>query len=210
MTRLAIAFIISVTGILTIIVIHMNSEYAFAALTDSTNPSGTGIYHSYTSIPESSTSLSTPPTAPTTISQDDIFTTQAALSLTRATQTSNIINSKAYYDISFRTSTAGTVKTLEFKFPPGTYVGTALLVEAVGIGPGKIAASGSTATGQTITYTVDSAVNIPVFTNIRIQLANINNPPTPSDSLTISITTKNSAGSIIDGPTNSMPYSMKQ
>ncbi|MPZ08121.1 MAG: hypothetical protein GEU26_17185 [Nitrososphaeraceae archaeon] len=131
------------------------------------------------------------------------------MSLTRATQTNNIVSARSYYDIMFRTSTSGVIKTVEMDFPPGTYVGAALLVEAIGIGPGKISHSGTTATGQTITYTVDNAVNIPAFTKIRIQLANINNPPEPSNSLTVSITTKNSAGNIIDGPTPTMTYSMK-
>jgi hypothetical protein len=142
--------------------------------------------------------------------QEKDFTTQAALSLTKATQTNNLVNSRSYYDMMFRTSTSGAVKTIEFNFLPSTYVGTALLVEATGIGLGKALASGSAATGQTITYTVDNAVNIPAFTKIRIQLANINNPSTPSDySLTVTITTKNSAGDIIDGPTSTQAYSMK-
>jgi hypothetical protein len=90
--------------------------------------------------------------------EDWDFTTQAALSLTRASQTSNIVNSKAYYDISFRTSSSGAIKTVEIEFPPGTYVGAATLVEVVGLGTGTIAASGSTGTGMKITYTVTNAV----------------------------------------------------
>jgi hypothetical protein len=70
-------------------------------------------------------------------------------------------------------------------FPPGTYAGTALLVEAVGIGPGTIITSSTTATGQTITYTITNAVNVPANTKIRIQLANVNNPPDPSSVLTV-------------------------
>jgi hypothetical protein len=177
---------------------------------DSNNYRSTSeIYH--TSRPISSTaSTHTTVSAPSPSSQDGDFTAQAALSLTRATQTNNIVSTRSYYDIMFRTSTSGVIKTVEMDFPPGTYVGIALLVEAVGIGPGKIAASGTTATGQKITYTVDNAVNIPIFTTIRIQIANINNPSTPSDSLTVSITTKNSAGNIIDGPTPTAPYTIKQ
>lgn len=43
-------------------------------------------YHSEPLIPETTTS-------PSTLSQDGDFTTQAALSLTRSTQTNNIVNS---------------------------------------------------------------------------------------------------------------------
>ena len=170
------------------------------------------IYHASRPL-FSTASTHTMMNAPSMIDQDvkeDDFTAQSALSLTRATQTNNIVSTMSYYDIMFRASTSGVIKTVEMDFPPGTYVGVALLVEAVGIGPGKISASGATATGQKVTYTVDNAVNVPALTNIRIQLANINNPPAPSSSLTVSITTKNSAGNIIDGPTPTAAYTIKQ
>ena len=143
------------------------------------------------------------------LSQDDGFTTQAALSLTRATQTNNIVDSRSYYDIIFRTSTSGVIRSIEFAFPPDTYVGVALLMEVTGIGPGQISHTGNTETGQTITYTVANPVLIPALTNIRVQLANIDNPSNPSNSLTVEITTKNSVGTTIDGPTPTKTYSMK-
>jgi hypothetical protein len=91
-------------------------------------------------------------------------------------------------------------------FPAGTSVGSALVVEAVGIGPGTLSAS----TGEVLTYTVTNAVNVPALTNIRIQISNINNPPTPSGSFTVSITTRNAANAIIDGPTATSAYNMVQ
>jgi hypothetical protein len=153
--------------------------------------------------------------APSTISQggvteDKEFTTQAALSLARSTQTSNIVDSKAYYDISFTTSTAGVIKFLTIVFPPGTNVGSAVLIEAEGIGTGTIAPAGSVATGQRLTYTVTNAVNVPALTKIRVEVADVNNPPVPSTSLTVTITTRNSAAGIIDGPTPTSAYNMKQ
>jgi hypothetical protein len=122
--------------------------------------------------------ISTTPSAPSTIGQsgnDGDFTTQAALSLTRASQTNNLVASKAYYDFSFRTTTAGVIKTIEMDFPAGTSVGSALLVEAIGIGPGTLLAS----PGEILEYTVTNEVNVPANTKIRIQISNINNPPTP-------------------------------
>jgi hypothetical protein len=153
--------------------------------------------------------------APSTINQggaseDKEFTTQAALSLAKATQTSNIVDSKAYYDISFTTSTAGVIKFLTIVFPPGTNVGSAVLIEAEGIGIGTIAPAGSVATGQRLTYTVTNAVNVPALTKIRVEVADVNNPPAPSTSLTVTITTRNSAAGIIDGPTPTSAYNMKQ
>jgi subtilisin family serine protease len=95
-----------------------------------------------------------------------------------ATQTNNFVNIKSYYDIMFRTSTPGPIKKVDVSFPAGTYVGAANLIEAVGIGSGKISATGSSSTGQTLTYTTNSADNVATGTNIRLQFSNIVNPPT--------------------------------
>lgn len=91
-------------------------------------------------------------------------------------------------------------------FPTGTAVGSALLVEATGIGSGTISAISS----DILTYTVTNAVNVPAYTIIRIQISNINNPPTPSASFTVSITTRNAANGVIDGPTATSAYNMVQ
>lgn len=89
-------------------------------------------------------------------------------------------------------------------FPAGTSVGSALLVEATGIGPGTVSASA----GEVLTYTVTNAVNVPANTIIRIQMSNINNPPNPSASLTVGITTRDAANTPIDGPTPTTAYNM--
>ncbi|MPZ06272.1 MAG: S8 family serine peptidase [Nitrososphaeraceae archaeon] len=126
-----------------------------------------------------------------------------------ATQTNNIGTIKSYYDIVFRTSTSGPIKQIDVDFPPGTYVGVSLLVETVGIGPGKISASGTTATGQTITYTVNNADTIPAGTNIRLQFSNIANPQEPSRSYSVTVTTIDSNNLVLDGPTQSRSYIIK-
>jgi hypothetical protein len=51
---------------------------------------------------------------------------------------------------------------------------------------------------------------VPALTKIRIQLANINNPQTPGASYAVTITTKDGIGTIIDGPTATTAYNMKQ
>ena len=188
----------------------MSINPAQVSAATNSNRIDSSVIHSTPSVPAVTASpLSSPtPMVPAATNQgnDGDFTTQSALSLTRAAQTNNFVASKAYYDISFRTATAGAIKTITMDFPAGTAVGSELIVEAVGIGPGTLAASA----GKVLTYTVTNAVNVPALTNIRIQISNINNPPTPSDSFTVSMTTRNAASGIIDGPTPTSAYNMVQ
>jgi hypothetical protein len=213
--KLTVTIIIVIMVISSLVFMLVNPTQVFAATTTrNSNSIDTSNHHSNLQamqayLPSNSTTP-TASTAPPMASQDNDFTTQAALSLTRATQTDNLVNSKTYYDISFRTATAGIIKYIQMTFPPGTYVGAAVLIEATGIGPGTIAASGTTATGMTLTYTVTSEVNVPALTRTRIQVANINNPPDPSNSLTVTITTRNAANGVIDGPTSTSAYNMVQ
>jgi hypothetical protein len=205
-SRIAITSVIIFLVISLPIFVFCNPVQVFAA--DNTNRIDSSGIHSTPSVPATSGSTSPTPMVPAATNQgnDGDFSAQAALSLTRAAQTSNFVASKAYYDISFRTATAGAIKTITMDFPTGTSVGSALVVEVVGLGPGTLAASA----GEVLTYTVTNAVNVPALTNIRIQISNINNPPTPSGSFTVSITTRNAANAIIDGPTPTSAYNMVQ
>jgi hypothetical protein len=150
---------------------------------------------------------STIPSSPSTISQDGSdFTTQAAIGALTARPTNNIVNTNSFYDIVFLTSTAGTIKTIQVTFPAGTTIPSgAFFNEAEGIGPGTASKS-----GQTITYTVTNAVNVPADTKIRLEFANINNPLNPGATYKVTVTTRNAANAIIDGPTQSTVYTMKQ
>jgi hypothetical protein len=195
--KVVTTFIVTAMVISSTIFIMINPEVS--AVTAG-NPNGIDTSAHHSNMPTSSSS----PTL--TVSQDEDFTTQAALSLIRASQTNNFVSSKSYYDISFRTATAGTIKSIVMDFPADTSIGSALVVEATGIGPGTLAASA----GEVLTYTVTNAVNVPALTNIRIQISNINNPPTPSGSFTVSITTRNAANGVIDGPTPTSAYNMVQ
>jgi hypothetical protein len=154
--------------------------------------------------------LSTDPTSmittPSTINQDGgDFTTQAELAGVTSRQTNNIVNTKAYYDIVFRTATTGAIKKVDVTFPFGTDISTARLLEREGLGPGTISV-----TGQTFTYTVNSAVSIPANTPIRLQLTKIVNPASVDNSYVVTVTTRNAANAIIDGPTQSTTYPIKQ
>lgn len=48
------------------------------------------------------------------------------------------------------------------------------------------------------------------MTRIRIEIANANNPPVPSNSLAVTVTTRDSANNIIDGPSPTNAYNIKQ
>ena len=81
-------------------------------------------------------------------------------------------------------------------------------MERIGIGPGIIS-TGSPPNGPLITYTISSPVNIAAGIPIRFELANIVNTNTAGNAA-ISITTKDINGVIIDGPTSSSAYPIRQ
>jgi hypothetical protein len=110
--------------------------------------------------------------------------------------TSNIVTTKASYEILFTTATAGTITTITMAFPPGFSVTSAILIERSGIGAGALSASGTT-----LTYTVSSPVSIPAGIPMRLEIANIVHPGVPGAFL-VTITTKNSFN-VLDGPTSS-------
>jgi hypothetical protein len=97
----------------------------------------------------------------------------------------------------------GAIKGIQVTLPPGTTVPTsASFNEAEGIGPGSVS-------GQTITYTVTNAVTVPVGSKIRLEFSNINNPLSPSANYKVTVTTRNAANAIIDGPSQSTAYTIK-
>ena len=153
--------------------------------------------------------ISASPSAPSTISQsgkDGDFTTQAALSSLTARPTNNIVNTNSFYDVVFLTAISGPIKFIQVTFPAGTTIPSgAFFNEAEGIGPGTASKS-----GQTITYTVANAVNVPAGTKIRLEFANINNPLQVSSNYKVTVTTRTAETFIIDGPSQSTAYTIKQ
>jgi hypothetical protein len=77
--------------------------------------------------------------------------------------------------------------------------------EVEGIGPGTVSKY-----GQTITHTVTNAVNVPEGTKIRLEFVNTNNPLNPSANYKVTVTTRDAANVIIDGPSQSKAYTIKQ
>jgi hypothetical protein len=205
--RLGVALIIVLMVISSPIVMLANPALTAAQ----SNNIDTSSKHSGFSLGDSST----PPMSPTNVLPlDSDFTTQAALSSLTARPTNNIVNTNSFYDVVFLTATAGTIKTIQVTFPVGTTIpSTAFFNEAEKCVPGSnctVLTGTASKSGQTITYTVTNAVNVPAGTKIRLEFANINNPLNPSANYKVTVTTRNAANTPIDGPTASTAYTMKQ
>lgn len=148
--------------------------------------------------------------APSTLSQGGDFTTQAALSSPAARQSNNIVNTNTHYDIIFVTSTTAAIKEILVIFPAGTDVSVARLVEAEGIGKGTVGPG--TISGQIVRYIVLNAevTTIPAGTQIRLEFSNIVNPPDAGNGYRVNVQTRGTSNNIIDGPTQSFAYPIKQ
>jgi hypothetical protein len=121
--------------------------------------------------------------------------------------TNNTANMKSSYEVLFTTATTGTIKTINIAFPNHTNTQFANLIEREGIGPGSLLSSSDPYHyNSTIKYTVDSPVSIPDDTFIKLKISNITNTDLIGDSYTSLITTKDSTGNTIDGPTKSFTF----
>src|SRR4249919_1591121 len=137
-----------------------------------------------------------------TISNSNVFTSTPTTN--QLFPTNDLVNSRAWYQVIFTTGTTAPIKQVEVDFPPGTDIANAKLVDTAGLGPGTF-----TISGQTITYTVAPEVLVPANTELRLQYDNILNPSIPDANLTVRITTKDTAGSVIDSGT-SLAYKIRQ
>ena len=100
----------------------------------------------------------------------------------------------AQYSYSFKTATAGTIKTITFTVSGGTLTGTPTIVANYGIGAGTVARS-----GNVITYTVTSAVSVSPAIPIFIEFGGLTNPA--AGSYTTAIVTQTSVPATIDSGT---------
>src|SRR4030095_12624413 len=119
---------------------------------------------------------------------------------------SNLVTTMTTYDISFRTGTIGTIKTIEIHFPDGQFdVGSVTrYLERGGIGSGSISVTNKPATDSIITYTVKNPERVPAGTFIRLEIPKI--IANDAGNFQASIITKRTDGSIIDGPTLSSKF----
>ena len=100
------------------------------------------------------------------------------------------------YSYSFRTATAGTIKSITFVVSGAGLAGAPAIVKNYGIPAGTVAIA-----GQTITYTVTTAVAIPANIPIYIEFSGLTNSGT-AGAYTTAITTRTAVPATIDGPTN--------
>jgi hypothetical protein len=154
-----------------------------------------------------STSTDPRTVAPSTISQGggNDFGTQAALQIPRTLQSTDLVNSLAIYEVTFITSTTGVIDKIEVQFMSGINIASAGVIERVGIGGGTLLKSDTT-----ITYDVTTPVSIPAGTFIRLEMFGIKNPINPSTTFTAMITTRDSGGNLIDGPSQTNVYTIKK
>jgi hypothetical protein len=100
------------------------------------------------------------------------------------------------YSYSFKTATAGTIKTITFAVSGAGLAGTPTITRNFGIGAGTVAR-----VGQTITYTVTSAVAVSAGIPIYIEFGALTNSSTAASYTTV-ITTQTSAPATIDTATS--------
>ena len=119
---------------------------------------------------------------------------------------SNLATMMSTYDISFRTGTTGTIKTIEILFPDGQFdvASATRYLERSGIHSGSISVTNNPATDSIITYTVNNTESVPAGTFIRLEIPRI--IANVAGNFQATITTKNTDGGIIDGPTLSSKF----
>jgi hypothetical protein len=100
------------------------------------------------------------------------------------------------YSYSFTAATTGTIKTITLAVSGAGLAGTPTISRNYGIGAGTVARS-----GQTITYTVTSAISVTAGTPIYIELTGLTNTST-AGSYTTLITTQTSVPATIDSGTS--------
>lgn len=118
----------------------------------------------------------------------------------------NIANTRTTYDIIFTTATTATIKTIEMSFPSDFDVRFIFgpnprVIEKSGIGSGSL--SNPSDSDSKLVYTLSSPVSVSAGTKIRLEIGRIDNGMTSNVAATVSITTKNTGGNTIDGPTSS-------
>src|SRR5437867_1807406 len=124
-----------------------------------------------------------------------------ALTNVFALPSNNVFKGTGYYNVGFTTATTGTIKTIEITFPDGFNVAGAKLLLTQGTGAGSLSVS-----GQTVKYTIATPASVPASKSMMIMIGNIVNPAITSNQ--VSITTRDAAAVIIDGPTNSATFTL--
>ena len=116
----------------------------------------------------------------------------ALTNLTWSVSNNQVSATNVTYSYSFKTATTGTIKTITFVVSGSGLAGTPTISRNYGIGAGSVSI-----TGQTITYTVTSAVSVSTGIPIYVEFAGLTNSGTAA-SYTTAITTQTSVPATID------------
>ena len=125
----------------------------------------------------------------------------AALANVRALPTNNLVQAESFYTVASTPVTSGMIQTVEIAYPVGFTLTTVRLIEASGIGPGTLLVS-----GQTLVYTVVTPAVVPAGQPIMIMVGGVVNGIGLSNKVTV--TTKDPANVVIDGPTLSAAFTL--
>lgn len=114
----------------------------------------------------------------------------------------------------FKTATTATIKTIEMNFPSSfdvrfTFGPNPKLIEKSNIGSGSLDNGGPSDSATKLVYKVNNPVSVSAGTSIRLEIGRIDNSQTPDIAARVSITTKNTGGNTIDGPTSSSSFFIK-
>ena len=122
----------------------------------------------------------------------------------------NTVKATSHYEIVFTTKTTGTIALIELKFPPGFQLGNANLLQKSGIKSHLFFSSSFRSTDDTIKLVAYPAQTVGSDRTIRLNMGNIINSYSPGNDYQVSVTTRDAANNIIDGPTVSVPFELKQ
>jgi hypothetical protein len=116
------------------------------------------------------------------------------------------------YALSFTTPTAGTIKSIEVLYPAGTTISVGDFADIDVVDPttgvaitgtnlGTTTFTGDSGATPTMIYTFDTAITTPANADWFVLIIKVRNPDVSSNiSASVSVTTKDSVGVIIDGP----------
>ena len=121
------------------------------------------------------------------------------------TPSSSVIsNTPTTHLISFKTASSDTIGKVTIQFKPGFTLTTVTLGTVTGLGTGTL-----TTSVDTVIYTITTPNSVTAGASCSMELKNIKNAPASAIDYTVTVTTKTSADTIIDGPTTSSLFTLR-
>ncbi|HNH28367.1 MAG TPA: FlgD immunoglobulin-like domain containing protein, partial [bacterium] len=138
-----------------------------------------------------------------------VFAASSALAVTQVTPSPSTINATAAYTIKFTTGSSGALAindSILITFPSNTYLPGTISSSLITVNGSQLAAS---AVGSNNVLRIRNPVTINNVANVTIAIsssAGILNPTGVSTSYSLTVTTKTSGGTVVEGPTTSPQY----